>query len=180
MGKPVIAYFVSEYPALSHTFIFREILKVREAGFTVRGVSINRPVEINVMTPEEKAEAKTTFYIKTRDKASILMDIMGFKIRHPRAHLRMVARAFGFAMGRRTSWFGAFAYLVEAIILVRWAQRENLRHIHVHFANPAATVALIAEASGFLEYSLSVHGPDEFFNLERDLVPENCHVHRQR
>lgn len=172
MPKPTIAYLASEYPALTHTFIFREIVKVREAGIEVKTASIKRCGDLNVMTPEERAEAEATMYIKARDKTSIVKDIVGFKIRHPILHLRMVARAFGFALDRKTSWFKSLAYLVEAIVLLQWAKREKVEHIHVHFANPAATVALIAEASGLIAYSLSIHGPTEFFNIERDLIPE--------
>ena len=47
-----------------------------------------------------------------------------------------------------------------------------MAHVHVHFANPAATVAMIAAAHGSVHYSLSVHGPDVFYNVNPMLLAE--------
>jgi glycosyltransferase involved in cell wall biosynthesis len=41
---------------------------------------------------------------------------------------------------------------------------RSLRHVHVHFANPAAQVALIASHIFDIRYSLTIHGPDEFYD----------------
>ena len=43
-----IAYLVSQYPAVSHTFIYNEIQELRAAGFEIHTASINasdRPAE---------------------------------------------------------------------------------------------------------------------------------------
>ena len=40
-AAPRIAYFVSEYPATSHTFILREVLGLRQRGFEIATASIN-------------------------------------------------------------------------------------------------------------------------------------------
>ena len=53
-----------------------------------------------------------------------------------------------------------------------WAGKNRIKHLHVHFANPAATVALIATKFGELEYSLSVHGPDEFYDVRQNSLRE--------
>lgn len=36
-----LAYLVSRYPAVSHTFILREVLRLRELGFEITVASIN-------------------------------------------------------------------------------------------------------------------------------------------
>lgn len=61
---------------------------------------------------------------------------------------------------------------MEAVLLVDMARKQNVRHVHVHFANPAATVALIASRSGAFQYSISIHGPDVFYNIETTLLTE--------
>ena len=38
-------------------------------------------------------------------------------------------------------------------------------HLHVHFAGPVATVALLGSLAWQLPYSLTVHGPDEFYDV---------------
>lgn len=45
-------------------------------------------------------------------------------------------------------------------------RREQLDHVHVHFATPAATVAMIASRMPSVTFSLTVHGPDEFYNVD--------------
>jgi colanic acid/amylovoran biosynthesis glycosyltransferase len=59
----------------------------------------------------------------------------------------------------------SFCYFVEAVILGRWMESRRLRHLHVHFANAAATVGLIATRTFPIQFSLTVHGPDEFYDV---------------
>jgi colanic acid/amylovoran biosynthesis glycosyltransferase len=51
------------------------------------------------------------------------------------------------------------------LIIGKWMQGKGLTHIHVHFANPAATVAMILCKIYPYTYSISVHGPDEFYEV---------------
>ena len=49
-----IAYLVSRYPAVSHTFILREVQRLRSANFEIHVASINPPDRAaSVMTSEE-------------------------------------------------------------------------------------------------------------------------------
>ncbi len=59
--------------------------------------------------------------------------------------------------------FGLF-YFVEAVIIGRWMAVRGISHLHVHFATPAATVALIASRIFPITFSMTVHGPDEFYD----------------
>ena len=38
-----LAYLISTYPTLSMTFVLREVIALREMGFRIETVSINRP-----------------------------------------------------------------------------------------------------------------------------------------
>ena len=65
MSKQRLAYLVSRYPAISHTFILREVLGLRKLGIEIEVASINspdRPTE--TLTADEKAEAARTFFVK--------------------------------------------------------------------------------------------------------------------
>lgn len=66
----------------------------------------------------------------------------------------------------------ALAYFLEAGVLLDGMARAGAVHVHVHFANPAATAAMLAVSSGLAGMSLSAHGPDEFSNVERDMLAE--------
>lgn len=62
--------------------------------------------------------------------------------------------------------------LIEVGIIVNWMFKKNISHTHVHFANPAATVMMIASFYKNISYSMSVHGPDIFYNIEANILTE--------
>src|SRR5271155_720572 len=64
-GQMSLAYLVSEYPRISHTFILREVRGLRALGFTIRTMSINHPDRPpEKLTAQEREEAAATFFVK--------------------------------------------------------------------------------------------------------------------
>jgi glycosyltransferase involved in cell wall biosynthesis len=51
-------------------------------------------------------------------------------------------------------------------------QARGLRHLHVHFATAAANVGLILKHSQGIGLSLTVHGPDEFYDAAGEWLGE--------
>jgi len=169
---PPIAYLSSEYPAISQTFIFREVTALRSQGFIVKTASIRKPANVSIMTTEEQAEAKSTLCVKDCGFAVLAGAHATLKLTSFVSYMKMFGKALSLWWSGPLTLFKVIAYFAEAGVLVRWMRREGIRHVHVHFANPAATVALIGAASGLIEFSLSVHGPDEFYNINQDLIPQ--------
>jgi glycosyltransferase involved in cell wall biosynthesis len=165
-----IAYLVSQYPAVSHTFILREVLALRRRGWEVATASVRAPADSAALGPEEAAEAEETFVLKP-SAAALAVRAAAAHLRlvaaHPLGWLRMAARARKWCVleGPR-SRVKALGYLAEAGVLLAWMRRQGAGHVHVHFANPAAFVAGLAQATGLVDYSLSVHGPDAFYNVD--------------
>ena len=170
MNRQPIAYLASEYPAISHTFIFREVQALRGQGFDVKTASIRRTQNAAKMTQAEKAEAEATFRIKNAPPGLALRAHLGLMLSAPGAYVRMACKAGALALKSPAGAFKALAYFAEAGILLHWLRREGVGHVHVHFANPAATVALIAAAGNTVPFSLSVHGPDVFYNVGPNLL----------
>jgi glycosyltransferase involved in cell wall biosynthesis len=56
------------------------------------------------------------------------------------------------------------AYFTEALMVGRWMRRNSQTHLHVHLASQAASVGLFARRVFGVGYSLTVHGPDEFYD----------------
>jgi colanic acid/amylovoran biosynthesis glycosyltransferase len=161
-----IAYLNTRYPALSHTFIENEIRAVRERGIEVHTFSIRRPEERDLLSLHHKDAEKETFYIlngvipfiKSIFKGAIkpirFMSCLLFsqEISPPGLKMRLLH----------------LIYALESIRLALEMSRRNLRHIHVHMANNGATVALLACIyDKRLEYSMTIHGSDEFFHVDR-------------
>ena len=57
-----ICYFVSEYPAVSHTFIRREIIELERIGFDVIRVSLRRN-NLKLIDQADLEESNRTRYI---------------------------------------------------------------------------------------------------------------------
>jgi colanic acid/amylovoran biosynthesis glycosyltransferase len=160
-----LAYLVSEYPAVSHTFILREVRRLRAMNFEVRVASINPGRQaLCQMTAEEHGEARATFYIKTVGAAGAVRAHFATIFRRPAAYLRGLSFAVRLAGADLKRLVFALFYFVEAVMLGRWMELQSLSHVHVHFANSAAQVALIASRIFPIQYSLTVHGPDEFYD----------------
>lgn len=171
-GQVRIAYLVSRYPAVSHTFILREVLQLRERGFDIEVASINAPDSAaQDMGAEECSEAERTYYVKRHGIIGALgAHLQG--LRRPAAWLRGLRFALGLGgWDLRRKAYGLF-YFTEALMLARWMEGRGLRHLHVHFASAAANVALLLKQIAPIGLSLTVHGPDEFYDAPGQWLPE--------
>jgi len=166
MKSVKLGYLISRYPSVSYTFILREVLFLRDAGFDIRVASINTPDRPSEqLTAEEHTEAANTFCVKTAGVGCLPRAMLGALTRHPGGCLRGLLfslRLGGFDL--RRILYGIF-YFAEALLVGDWMEQEGLVHLHVHFATPAATVALIAATVFAVRYSITVHGPDEFYDV---------------
>jgi colanic acid/amylovoran biosynthesis glycosyltransferase len=160
-----IAYLVSKYPAVSHTFILREVAALRERGIAIDVASINNTDDPAKLTAQEQAEAARTFYVKRAGAPAALRAVAEIAMHRPAGLFAGLAAALklGAADPRRTTL--CLFYLLEAAILAGWLRRRALTHLHVHFATPAATVALILTRIAPVTLSITVHGPDEFYDV---------------
>jgi colanic acid/amylovoran biosynthesis glycosyltransferase len=172
MNEIKLCYLASEYPGISHTFIFREIHGLRSLGFQVSTASIRRPANLARMTSAEKQDAAETLYIKESSLVQAAKAHWGLFWRSPWRYLGMLAASWRYSRRGPRNVLKGLAYFAEAGILLHWLQQQEIRHVHVHFANPAATVALIASRYGAIDYSLSVHGPDIFYDVTINLLPD--------
>jgi colanic acid/amylovoran biosynthesis glycosyltransferase len=165
--SPTIAYLSSEYPALSHTFIEREITALRESGHPVCTASIRKPSVAHVqrMNEREHREIEQTLYIKHRLFPANAFSIVTELVKHPILSLMTLLASLSLSRRGFRSGCKALGYTLEALVLRRWLRQRHAKHLHVHFANPAATVALLAVKDLDCDLSISVHGPDIFDNV---------------
>lgn len=162
-----IAYLISRYPAISHTFILREVTSLRARGVEVETASINPPDRaLDSLSPAERAEATRTYCLKAQGIVRIAGVLLRTTLTRPLSVAKgigLAARLGGFDV---TAVLTRLAYLAEAILVGDWMLRRKLEHLHVHFATPAATVALLMKEVFGLPFSMTVHGPDEFYNVD--------------
>ena len=160
-----IAYLNTEYPALSHTFIEREVRALRETGIDVRTFSV-RPAEGNGTLSSDHREAAATTRCLLDSPWKVAGHVLLALIISPLRSLRV------FASGQRHSPPGLsfrlrhIGYAAQAIRLAREMDKGGIRHVHVHMANNGAMIALLATVfDRRLTYSLTIHGSAEFFDV---------------
>jgi len=155
-----IAYLVSQYPTMTHTFVLREIRELRRIGFDIRVASIrasDRPFE--QLTWEEQEEQRATFYIKTGGCAAASAAHLRILLSRPFSYLRGLVYALWLGGRHVRAALRNLLYFAEAVVLVGWMQREGLCHVHTHFSS---TVVLLARCVLPIRTSATIHGSDEF------------------
>ncbi len=156
--SPPLAYLVSRYPAVSHTFILREIAQLRALGHSIHTASINAPDrEPSAMDAHERAEAEATYFVKAHGAAGALKALAVWALRAPGRLMRTLHAGWKLGQGPR-----GLAYAVEAAMVARWMGQRSLSHLHVHFGNAGASVGVLVKTLNGCHLSYTIHGPDEF------------------
>jgi glycosyltransferase involved in cell wall biosynthesis len=162
-----IGYLMSRYPAVSHTFFLKEVLGLRERGLSIETASINLPDRATaVMSDAERAESARTFYVKQRGHLGLMLRVLIIALKHPVVLTRGLLYAIQLGgWGLNTQAFALF-YLAEAMLVGDWMRRKSLARLHVHFGGPVASVGLMTAKAWKTPLSLTLHGPDEFFDQD--------------
>lgn len=154
-----IAYLVNRYPAVSHSFIRREIAAVEAAGVQVVRFSI-RACAADLPDAQDRREAGLTQVVLGQGAATLLLAVVRVALRHPGRWLRAAGLALAMAQGVPARLPRHLAYLVEACWLA--TRMAGVTQLHAHFGTNPAAVARLAGLLAGVPYSFTVHGPDEF------------------
>jgi colanic acid/amylovoran biosynthesis glycosyltransferase len=161
-----VAYLTSIHPAISQSFIVREIWKLREMNFEIQVASINpHGRSSDELASDEVEEASSTYYVKNAGMFAIFSAHLVTLATQPAAYLRALFYSLRLGDTSIRKIALSLAYFLEAVMVGRWMASKRLRHLHVHLANPACTVGLIASRMFPIGFSFTVHGPDEFYDV---------------
>jgi colanic acid/amylovoran biosynthesis glycosyltransferase len=173
MGTQRIGYLLSRYPAVSHTFFFQEIVGLRALGMDIQAASINRADRaLEKMPAAEAAESRDTYYIKGTPLGQIVATLVKVALTKPGVVWRGLRFAFGLQRFDLFRTGYAMFYLAEALLVGDWMRRKGIDHLHVHFCGPVATVGMLAGAAWQVPFSMTAHGPDEFFDQQDGFLPK--------
>lgn len=165
-----VAYLTSQYPALSHAFIEREIEAIRACGVDVETYSVRPCGEADLRSATMRAEAARTSVLRGSPPGDWGRALTGLGARRPdvlAAGLQLAGRS-GRRSLRSKTW--QLFYLAEAVLLYDRLRALGMRHVHAHFANVGADVARLTAGLGRAEdgpdagwrWSFTMHGPTEF------------------
>jgi glycosyltransferase involved in cell wall biosynthesis len=163
-----IAYLLSRYPGISHTFFLKEVVGLRRAGIVVEVASVNPPDRPDAaLSAQELEESRTTYYVKAQRRSVLFLAVLLIALRHPAVTIRGLITASGLGGWDLRERAFAFLYLSEALLVGAWMRKRSLCHLHVHFGGASASVGLLVSAAWKVPWSLTIHGPNEFFDQNK-------------
>lgn len=156
-----IAYLTTQYPAVSHTFIRRELLEIERRGHEVHRFSI-RPHPSAPVDPKDKEEFAKTLHVLRQPKSRLILALVKAALAQPGKTFSALGHTAKLAKRSERGLFKHLAYVAEAAFLLAEFRRRQIEHVHVHFGTNAAAVAMLVREMGGPPFSVTVHGPSEF------------------
>jgi colanic acid/amylovoran biosynthesis glycosyltransferase len=174
-----VVYVLGTYPLLTTTFIDREIKTLRAWGVNVHILAVRRPPLDPPLSRDQRDLQRDVQYLLPARWVDLILSHLYFLVRSPgpfaRTFAYLITRPHPSLMSRAKTilHFGEGVY---AAYLVRGL---TFREIHAHFADRAATIALVASRLLGTPYSLSIHAAGDIFVdpvLLREKVTQARHV----
>lgn len=143
-----LAYVVSEYPAVSHAFIQREVLALRALGVSVDTFTVYPAGDKSLLSETDRAEARSTHSVlplRPLRIAAALTRAIGER--------RRVVSTLRLALSLRPGGPRGVArqlfYFAAALDVWSRCRARGIRHVHAHLATAGTDIALlIAELGG--------------------------------
>jgi colanic acid/amylovoran biosynthesis glycosyltransferase len=176
-----VSYICSLYPAVSHTFVQREVDELRRRGVEVATFSIHRAGDEHLLSGADRDAFDSTHALLPVGPLRLLATHLSLAARAPRAYVATLALALRLAPDRARGLLWQAFYFAEAVLLWRECSRREIRHIHAHMGNVAADTAMLAahlgglvEPSARWSWSMTLHGPDELFDVRHFRLAEKA------
>jgi glycosyltransferase involved in cell wall biosynthesis len=178
-SNTAITYVVSQYPAISHTFILGEINGLLDRGFSINVASINTPDRpFDKLTVDEQEAYKHTLFVKQSLFNKLPYYLFSSLCQFPKGFFSTFAQTLANCIRNPTTTVKQLAYWLEAMVVADVATKQGSKQLHAHFSTQGCTVAMLAAQMMGINFSLTVHGPDEFYHvgeqqLERKFAAAN-------
>ncbi|NOS75333.1 MAG: glycosyltransferase family 4 protein [Methyloglobulus sp.] len=156
-----LAYFVNQYPKVSHSFIRREILALERLGYSVERFAL-RTDKDELVDPLDQSELPKTRYILAEHPLKIASAFTKTFCSSPQLFLKSLKVAIKLGLRSDRGLIRHIVYLIEACVLLQWEKTTGIEHIHAHFGTNSTAVVMLAQLLGGVGYSFTVHGPEEF------------------
>ncbi|BBV96714.1 MULTISPECIES: glycosyltransferase [Pseudomonas] len=156
-----IAYFINQYPKVSHSFIRREILALERQGVEVQRIAL-RGWDAELQDAEDTAEREKTRYVLRAGVKGLLRPTLQVLRAQPGRFFQALWLAMRLGLRADRAWPYHLVYLAEACQVLQWLQASEAKHVHAHFGTNSTEVVMLTNQLGGPAYSFTVHGPEEF------------------
>ncbi len=163
MSEPRIAYFATEFPRATDTFIQREVQALRNLGLDVETHAARRPGDEHMVGDEQRAMRDATSYVLPPSPLGLVQAHLGLLVRSPKRYVDALRLALDTKRpGLRGGLYQLF-YFLEAGVLAQRLIGGKRTHVHSHFGDVSSSIAMLAGALANLPFSFTLHGPGVFF-----------------
>ncbi len=150
------------YPAISLTFVLREVDALRRLGRRVVTASIHSARPEDLLTHADREAYATTYALSPpRIRDHLAAHWQALRLR-PGAYFSTLAASLRSGPIEPAVKARGLLYFCEAVVTWWHSRRSGARHIHGVFAGPAADAAMLAARLGGdgWSWSLAAHGTD--------------------
>jgi len=155
-----IGYVVKMFPRLSETFILNEVLEMEQQGLRLRIFSLKRPVDAVVHAQVAAVRSPITYLPEKIYQAPWRTAQAHCHVwRHHRATWCRTLRHALQRVRAENDYAGLLAFC-QACWIIR--EMGGIGHLHAHYANVPAKVALLVHRLTGISYSITTHAKDIF------------------
>ena len=159
-----IAYLAPEIPGFSSTFVYNEIFALVQSGFTVATFSVHRAGRFESEQKLQQMQRDTT-YLYEQGLFSIvaanLRCLLASPVRYGKTLLMCIADMLKLASQPKIA-LGLFYRFLIGALLSGLLKKQEVSHLHVHFAHVPTDIGMYAAALAGITYSTTAHANDIF------------------
>ena len=169
MDAPKIAYLLNIFPVLAETFVLYEMLELERQGVSLRVFSLWKESSQKEHRAVSDLQARVTYIPSARHFPLGTLTLIAYVARRfLKAPWRFLHTCIvGIAYYHQAS---ALRHLLYAAYLADQLEREGITHIHAHFANRPASIALFVHLLTGISYSFTAHAFDIYLSSKKELA----------
>lgn len=168
-----VAYIVGHYPYINITFIYREIVSMRQQGVQVDVVGMIRPKEGYILE-EARGEMESTFYVRPVNWPIFVWAHLFYFFTKPHVYLHSLIYLVTRPHDALSRWLKTWAHFAMGPYVAWHLRRQTPHHIHGHFADRSTVVAYIAARLLGVNHSFTAHAKDIY--VEHVFLPDKIKV----
>ena len=168
--RPTVLYVIGTYPSLTTTFIDREIVRLRDLGTQIFVLSLRPVLAGTAFSSQQKRLAKETIYLLPPHFGRVVWATLFYAVSRPHVCIRLLLWLISRPHPRLKDRCMTLIHFLEGVYAAHVVSDRTFDHIHAHFLDRTATVALIVSRLHKCGFSVTAHANDIFRHPV--LVPE--------
>ncbi len=151
-------YFIPEFPGQTHIFFWREKKALKKNGVDVTLISTRRPLSKIISHSWSDSAIDETTYLFPPGPGEIFTSLIALLLAGPAAWRRCLGTIVRSETKGLKGYLKYFGLLLMGARLSWIAEKNGIKHVHVHSCADAANIALFAKQISDLQYSMTLHG----------------------